>query len=121
METSMTQPMLYPELYKTAIWGLGGMCSILCGVLMLLYRGALGRIEILEGSMSRLLTDTLPKEYARKDDMKHALDAIHSSIRDASTERKAQIEHIAGEVSSAMNRMGTKLDRLDDRINSLIK
>lgn len=117
----MSQPMLYPELYKAALWGLGGMCSILCGALMLLYRGAVARIETLEGSMSRLLTDTLPREYARKDDMKHALDAIHESIRESKAERREQIEHFGEEISRALDKIDRKVDSLDARINGMAR
>lgn len=117
----MSQPMLYPELYKAALWGLGGMCSILCGALMLLYRGAIARIETMEGAMSRLLTDTLPKEYARKDDMKHALDAIHASIREGGEDRKSQIDQIAVDLNNAMNRIYAKFDKLDERINGMAR
>lgn len=115
----MVQPMLYPELYKAALWGLGILCSMLGAVLMLLYRNAIARIESLEIEVRQLLTTTLPKEYARREDMKESLDAIHQSIREGREDRAKQIDRIGEAVETALGKIDQKIIRIEQRIDAL--
>ena len=95
---------VYAEFYQAATYVLGGACTLIIAAIGIIYNGIAKRITVIENQVFTLLTETLPKEYAKKQDIERSLDALHQTMREWRAEQKEQYQELARAVSSKQDK-----------------